>query len=126
MKALVVTGSREWTGFEVMSEKIATVAPDLVIQGGARGADAMAAMIAVDKHLGSATFPANWGVYHRAAGPIRNQKMVEFADALRGAGWEVLCCAFHPDLNASKGTADMVWRLRKAGFEVDVIANGVL
>jgi hypothetical protein len=59
------------------------------------------------------SFPADWEQYGRAAGPIRNQQMLE-AKPDR-------VFAFHEDLEHSKGTGDMVRRARKAGVPVEVI-----
>ena len=54
---------------------------------------------------------ADWDLYGRRAGLIRNQQMLD-----EGKPTEAL--AFHPDRNVKSGTGDMVSRLKKAGIPV--------
>jgi hypothetical protein len=58
--------------------------------------------------------PADWTKYGKAAGPIRNQEMLDMDPDL--------VLAFHSDLDNSKGTKDMVARARKKGVKVIVIS----
>ena len=78
-----------------------------VISGGARGADTMAEDWAKARGIECVVFHADWAKYGRAAGPIRNQQMLD-------EGRPTLVVAF-PD---GRGTADMVRRARSAGVEV--------
>lgn len=78
-----------------------------IIQGGARGADALAKAYAKERCILSTTFYANWDAHDKGAGPIRNQKMLD-------AGKPDFVLAFP----GGKGTADMIARARKAGVEV--------
>lgn len=48
-----------------------------VINGGARGADMLARNWAIIRDVDALTYPADWKEHGRAAGPIRNQKMLE-------------------------------------------------
>jgi hypothetical protein len=82
-----------------------------IIHGDATGADRMGGNWAVKNYARLEVFPANWEKYRRAAGPIRNQKMLD-------EGQPDLVVSFHPDLSKSKGTADMVKRAKKAGIPV--------
>jgi hypothetical protein len=78
-----------------------------LIQGGARGADECARDWARDSKVKCVTVPADWYTHGKAAGPIRNQRMLD---------------DFKPDLVVAfpggSGTADMVRRSRKAGIPV--------
>lgn len=56
------------------------------------------------------THPADWHAHGKAAGPIRNQAMVDL-----GAEF---CLAVHRDLLGSKGTLDCVKRCWAAGIPV--------
>lgn len=85
-----------------------------IIQGEARGADTLAREEAVDLGINVESFPAQWEAFGKAAGPMRNQAMLD-------SGVD-LVIAFHEDLSASKGTLDMVRRSRKAGVEVKVVS----
>lgn len=78
----------------------------VIIQGGANGADRLAAQAAMELGLTCETWPADWTRYGRGAGPIRNQAMLD-----SGAD---LVVAFP----GGRGTADMVKRARAAGVPV--------
>lgn len=103
--------------------EIAVTNPIVLIHGCARGADTLSeTALRVIYHQKATVkpeilrFPAQWYKYGRAAGPIRNQQMLD-------EGKPDLVLAFHSDLEHSKGTKDMVTRARKAGIEVRVISG---
>lgn len=50
---------------------------DTIIHGGARGADDLAGWWAVYQDIQCITVPADWNLYGRRAGPIRNAQMLE-------------------------------------------------
>jgi hypothetical protein len=81
----------------------------LVIAGGAPGADTMAEEWARDRGIRTRIFRARWSIYGRAAGPIRNARMLR-------KGRPDLVVAFP----GGKGTAGMVALAREAGVEVVV------
>lgn len=91
----------------------------VLIEGEARGADRAAAQWYDDyspkTYCGCDVeierYPADWDKHHKAAGPIRNQKML-------AVGKPDIVLAFHNDLEHSKGTADMVKRAVKANVPV--------
>lgn len=60
-------------------------------------------------------YPAKWAKFHKAAGPIRNQEMVDTQPDL--------VVAFL--LPGSKGTADAIKRAQKAGIEVRIVEGVV-
>lgn len=79
-----------------------------IIEGGAAGADYLAARWSVRANLNDhARYPADWTMHGRAAGPIRNQRMLD-------EGKPDLVVAFP----GGRGTADMVRRAEKAGVPV--------
>lgn len=85
--------------------------PRLVVHGAARGADSMADAWAKRMAVDVIPVPAQWDVHGRAAGPIRNQKMLD---------------RYRPHLVVAfpggKGTADMVTKARAANVTVVEIA----
>lgn len=81
--------------------------PTLIIQGGAFGADACASEWAYKRDVLERQFAADWKAHGRAAGPIRNQKMLD-------EGKPDLVIAFP----GGAGTADMVRRAKAAGVPV--------
>jgi len=81
-----------------------------VVSGKARGADHWGEQWAAEHNLWVWEFPAKWGEHGMAAGPIRNQKMADCADALIAVR-----------INGSKGTSDMVRKATAKGLKVYVL-----
>lgn len=80
-----------------------------VVCGNAPGADSHGKRYAEMHGFPVKEFPADWFRYGKAAGPIRNQQMAEYADALI-AVWD----------EQSKGTRDMIERAKRRGLRVAV------
>jgi len=78
-----------------------------LINGAAQGADRLALRWAIGKKLKINSFCPDWKSLGKAAGPIRNQQMVDI-------GKPDLVVAFP----GGKGTADMIARARKAGVKI--------
>ena len=55
---------------------------DEAVCGMARGVDSEARWIAMFRGIPVKEFPANWGLYGKRAGHIRNAQMADYADAL--------------------------------------------
>lgn len=84
-----------------------------LIHGGARGADEGGADWGRSEHANVNCFKANWRKHGKAAGPIRNQQMID-------EGQPDIAIAFP----GGKGTADMTRRLEAAGIPI-VFARGL-
>lgn len=80
---------------------------ETIITGGARGADEGAANWGHGEHLKVSVYEANWKKHGNAAGPIRNQRMLDH-------GKPDIVVAFP----GGRGTADMVKRAEDAGVRV--------
>lgn len=107
---LLICGDRNWTDISFMRNLMKDLPKDtVIIQGCARGADSIAGLLADELDLVQEKYPANWNVHGRAAGPIRNQRMLT-------EGKPTHCWAFHDDIDHSRGTADMLWRAKTAGL----------
>ena len=78
-----------------------------LIEGGATGADRLAYNWAIVEGINMRRFEADWKKHGLAAGPIRNQQMID-------EGKPTIVVAFP----GGNGTADMVRRARKAGIFV--------
>ena len=112
---VLITGSREWTDVATMCEEFCKLPDDtVIIHGGARGADTMADQMARGEHMRVEVFPADWKAHGKAAGPLRNQQMLD-------EGKPDLVLAFPTP--KSRGTWDMVRRAKSAGVEVRVIES---
>lgn len=103
----LVCGGRTFDDWRLLRDTLQQIRPALIINGGASGADQLATRWAHHDKVPVCEFPANWRFAGRAAGPLRNQAMIDFAK---------------PDLVVAfpggRGTADMVRRAREAGITV--------
>ena len=112
---LLVTGSRHWRNVPVVESELGAwwdeVGRDrdaVLVHGSAAGLDSIAATVWQQWGLPVEPHPANWRRYGRAAGPNRNQEMVDL-----GAD---VCLAF--PLGESRGTRDCMRRASEAGIPV--------
>lgn len=111
-----ISGSRDLAGVEdaywvwsALYDAVAEFGDDIVvIQGEAPGADQMAKSWAIWSGHDHEDYPANWTLYNKAAGPIRNRQML-------ASGLDRLYAFPTPD---SVGTLDMINICDKAGVEV--------
>lgn len=120
MKVLIC-GSRGWhdpepietiiAGYDIIAEGANQKLT--VIQGGARGADAIAKSLAKSWGAEIITEEANWNKYGKGAGPIRNKKMLE--DHNPDVVW-----AFRTT-GKSNGTDDMVKQAKARGIPTFVV-----
>jgi hypothetical protein len=117
---VLVTGDRYWVDrayvFEQLDKFHAAIPITTLIQGLATGVDIQAhdwakarGVPLAESEPGKGGFPALWSQHHKAAGPIRNQQMID-------EGKPDFGIAIHRDLAKSKGTKDMTERLTKAGI----------
>lgn len=117
---VVVAGSRDFSDYDLLKRKLAglTRLNDVeIVSGGARGADALGERFAKEFNLPLKVFPAQWTLYGKAAGPIRNAKMAKYAaEADRG-----YLVAF--PVGESRGTRDMIRRAEECGLTVYVVEN---
>lgn len=112
---VLVCGGRDFRDRDAISRALMPYRPKpitepsehILIVGGATGADALAEEWADVWGLRKRVYPANWSRDGRAAGPIRNQRMID-------EGKPDLVIAFP----GGRGTEDMVRRAKAAGIEV--------
>lgn len=79
MSRIVVTGGRDETPERktMVYNALNIYKPVEVAQGGAKGTDTYALLWCQDNKVKHQTFNVNWNTFGRAAGPIRNRKMIE-------------------------------------------------
>ena len=100
-------------GWVLQPDDYGNYLPDVVIiEGGAKGADRLAFDWAITNWCTVQTYKADWEAHKKAAGPIRNEKMLK-------EGKPDLVVAFPTE--KSKGTWHMVDIAKKAGVEVIVV-----
>jgi hypothetical protein len=114
---VLVTGDRRWSDPTLLRDVLDNL-PSIteLIEGGALGADRMAGQWAFDRGVFNVTIYADWKTYGRAAGAIRNQKMLDMKPDL--------VVAFHDDLANSRGTGHMVRIAKAGGVDVRHIQHG--
>src|SRR5437868_12732432 len=96
---IICCGDRHWKDKKKIKKtlKLFLWSAKLVVHGGATGADAISGVVADQLGFVVREYKAKWKKYGKAAGPIRNQKMLddEKPDVV---------IAFHSNLKHSKGT----------------------
>lgn len=101
---VIIAGSRNIVDYEVVKEAIeeSQFTIKKVVSGGAKGVDALGERYADEMNIPLVIFFADWNTHGRSAGPIRNKKMAENADALI-AIWD----------GRSRGTKNMIETAQK-------------
>jgi len=115
---VLICGSRTWRDFEAIVNEVKKLPREgsVIIEGCApRGADHLAERAAFLFGIPVEHYPANWGVYGRRAGYVRNEQMLK-----QGQPDEVW--AFWD--GSSKGTANMVNIAQAAGVTTRVFREG--
>lgn len=116
---IIIAGSRDFDNYDLLEETMSNFLKENtnnveIVSGTARGADRLGEKFAENHGYQVKRFPANWNLYGKSAGPIRNRKMAEYASEGHGilfVFWD----------GASKGTKNMIDLAEKYGLEVHVI-----
>lgn len=108
---VLVCGGRDYRDYNYVNETLDDIALThstikiTIIQGGARGADTFARHWACLRNVPCITIPAKWHLEGRAAGVLRNQRMLDEFDI----GLAVV-------FPGGRGTQDMIRRLTRANI----------
>jgi len=105
---LLITGGRDNEDYDVIYEAIKANNPDVVIHGGARGADRLAEKAAKELGIPTEVYIPDWDGQGKSAGFKRNAQML-------AEGKPTSVIAFR----GGKGTANMVKLATDAGFKVE-------
>jgi hypothetical protein len=116
-RRILVCGSRNWHDTQTIRERLTRLIPPepwadepTIVHGDALGADRIAASVALDLGLWVEAHPANWRKHGKAAGPIRNNRMldsdIDLVLAFQRAG--------------SRGTQHTIDGARRRGIPVEV------
>lgn len=119
MIKVIVAGPRDYEDEEDISSTLDILLPlygDVeIVEGGATGVDALAKKYALKHHDSFKTslkeFPADWNLYGRRAGPVRNNEMAMYSDVL---------IAFRYKEKPSRGTENMIKTALNMGLEVHI------
>jgi len=113
-KRIIIAGCRTFTGYEEAKsliyrdlESMKLTQPMIVLSGGCRGADRLGERFAKEKGWKIEYYLPEWTKYGRAAGPVRNKKMIEQCD--------VVICFWD---GKSKGTGSLIRHAQKSNKQL--------
>jgi hypothetical protein len=107
---IALVGSREYKHLGLVVKYVKSLPADtIIVSGGARGVDSVAANTARDCGLEVEIIPALWNVYGRQAGMIRNGEIVRKADQVI-AFWD----------ETSRGTLDSIKKAKAQNKPLEV------
>lgn len=113
--AVLVTGGRDYSDAETVAAALGQLDVQVLIHGGARGADTLAREWARDMLIPAVVYEADWHRHGRRAGPLRNEAMVAGAPHIaREYGATAVVVAFP----GGRGTWDCTRRAREHGLPV--------
>lgn len=111
---VIIAGGRNFENYLLLKlkcDKILKNTTDIqIVSGGSKGADLLGERYARERHYLVKRFEADWDKEGKAAGPIRNTKMAEYADYLI-AFWD----------GKSTGTKDMIYKATANNLIVRII-----
>jgi len=107
---LAIVGSRGFSNYNFLKEILDEENIEVIVSGGAKGADQLAERYANEKSLETNIFYPDWKKHGKQAGFVRNKEIVDNCDKLI-AFWD----------GKSKGTNHSVYLARNKGKEVKVI-----
>jgi hypothetical protein len=113
----IIAGSRDITNYSFLTIALSKIDWEIseVVSGTASGVDSLGERWAGENNVSIKKFAAEWDLYGKAAGPIRNVQMAKYADAALII-WD----------GVSKGTKNMIQEARSHGLEVKVVMKGEL
>ena len=81
---LLIAGSRDFNDYSYLNERISRIQDNnvinFIISGKAQGADTLGTRFALEHSIEIKEYPAEWDLYGKSAGMIRNKLMGEEAD----------------------------------------------
>lgn len=100
---VIIAGSRDISDYSLVTRAVEQSGFYLsaIVSGEARGVDSLGERFAQENGLPLLQFRADWETHGRAAGPLRNRQMAEYADALVAI------------TNGSSGTENMIAEAKK-------------
>ncbi len=116
-RRILVCGGRDFDNKEFVFDRLDMLdgkfdGIDVVINGGAKGADTLAAKWAKSRGIAVVTFEAKWKTYGKSAGSIRNALMLT-------DGKPDVVVAFP----GGKGTINMIRQAKKKGITIIMVSK---
>ena len=121
MLKVIIAGSRSFNNYKLLEEKMDFFLKNKIdknkpyfnieiVSGTARGADTLGEKYAKEKGFALKKFPANWDLYGKKAGYIRNREMRDYAD---------VCVVFWD--GESKGSKHMINLAKEDNMPIRVV-----
>lgn len=114
MVKIIVAGSRSFSDYELLKEKLDELIRGRknteIVSGTAKGADLLGEKYARERGFEIKRFPADWDKFGKKAGYLRNEQMAKYANA----------CVCFWDGN-SRGTKSMIDLAEKHNLKTFVI-----
>ncbi len=114
---VIIAGTRDFSDYQLLRNKCDNILSGrksdsniVIVSGTARGADRLGERYARERGYEVRQFPADWMNDEKKAGPIRNAKMADNADALI-AFWD----------GQSRGTKNMIETAKRKGLVIRTI-----
>jgi hypothetical protein len=109
---IAVIGSRSFGNQILLEKELESIKNqiDVIISGGAMGADQLAEKWAINKNIPTLIIKPNWSEFGRSAGIVRNKQIIESCD---------MCIAFWDGI--SKGTFSSINLCEKMGKNIKII-----
>lgn len=102
---LIIAGGRDYKLTAGDWERLGKIQISEIVSGCAAGADKGGEYYADQHGLPVSRFPADWDMHGKAAGPIRNRQMAEYADGVAL-------------FKGGRGTSSMRKEAERAGIEI--------
>lgn len=108
----IVAGSRSFQNYKLLETELDKIQEQIgeIVCGEARGADTFGRIYGESHNIKVISFPANWTLYGKAAGYIRNTEMAEYAHKAI-IFWD----------GASSGSKDMIDKMKELNKETIII-----
>jgi hypothetical protein len=119
---ILICDSRTWTNRKLVEDTITNIKgySDITfIHGGASGADNICSRVCKDNNIKQEVYIPNWKKYGKAAGPIRNQEMLN-----TGVDLVIAFChgsIVNGEFTPSKGTNDTITRAKSMDIKINII-----
>lgn len=133
---IIIAGGRDFNNYEFLKQSVFKVLYDLdkngicntllycerilieIISGNAKGADSLGEKFAEEFNYNLKKFPANWDLYGKKAGLIRNEQMAKYAK--KDDNYSILI-AFWDSM--SRGTKHMIDTAKENNFDEVYVFN---
>jgi hypothetical protein len=125
---LAIVGSRDFKQDKIFNEVIDQFiteigTPNLIVSGGATGADTLAEIYAKEKKIETKIFLPDWKKYGKSAGPLRNKQIVTEATHLIAFRTSVNSIGTNNSIKLATNKEIPIWvvDLKKEGYEIKKI-----